>query len=95
MTEPNELIHQSLRLKTMAALYADVGEKRMEFKRLKTLVGATDGNLWTHLSALESAGYIELDKVFVGNRLRTCVAITPPGIAAFRKHAPYLRGIIG
>ena len=94
MVGPNELIHQSLRLKIMAALNAARNEGPLEFTRLRTLVGATDGNLSTHLSTLETAGYVALEKDFVGKKPRTRVAITSAGATAFREHTAYLRDII-
>lgn len=94
MVGPNELIHQSLRLRIMAALNAARNDDPLEFKRLKILVGATDGNLSTHLSTLEGAGYVALEKDFVGKKPRTRAAITKAGAAAFREHTAYLRDII-
>jgi len=94
MAAPNELIHQALRLKIMAALNAARASGPLEFNRLKALVGATDGNLSTHLSTLENAGYATLEKDFVGKKPRTRVTITKVGVAAFREHTDYLREII-
>ena len=93
MAEPNEIIHQSLRLKIMAALHASGGEP-LEFGRLKALTGATDGNLGSHLSTLEGAGYVRIEKDFVGKRPRTRASVTPAGGRAFRQHMDYLREII-
>ena len=79
----DEIIHQPLRLKIMAALRAlpdGKGEAcRLEFVRLKSIVGATDGNLGAHISALENAGYIEVEKDFVGKQPRTRVRLTRAG----------------
>ena len=94
MAAPDELIHQSLRLRIMAALHAARGGDGLEFSRLKALVGATDGNLGSHLTTLEGAGYVALAKDFVGRKPRTRAAITPAGDRAFRAHIAYLRGII-
>jgi DNA-binding MarR family transcriptional regulator len=94
MADPDELIHQSLRLKVMAALYAQRREAPLEFSALKTLTGATDGNLGSHLGALEKAGYIRIEKDFVGKRPRTRVAVTLTGGRAFRAHVDYLRDIV-
>lgn len=93
MADPDEIIHQSLRLKIMAALHASRSEP-LEFSRLKALVGATDGNLGSHLGTLEKAGYVQLAKDFVRNKPRTRATITPSGANAFRQHTEYLRGII-
>jgi DNA-binding MarR family transcriptional regulator len=94
MAESNDLIHQPLRLKIMAALNAAREEDPLEFNRLKALVQATDGNLSTHLSTLEGAGYVRIDKDFVGKKPRTRIAITRAGASAFRAHIAYLRDLI-
>jgi DNA-binding transcriptional ArsR family regulator len=94
MAQPNDLIHQALRLKIMAALNAACASGPLEFNRLKALVGATDGNLSTHLSTLEGAGYAKLEKDFIGKKPRTRVSITKLGATAFREHTDYLREII-
>lgn len=93
MAEADEIIHQSLRLKIMAALHASRNEP-LEFPRLKALVGATDGNLGSHLATLEKAGYIRLTKDIFRKKPRTRVLITPTGGQAFRRHTDYLRRII-
>jgi DNA-binding transcriptional ArsR family regulator len=90
---PDEIIHQSLRLKIMAALHAAAGEP-LDFGRLKALVGATDGNLGSHLTTLENAGYVLLAKDHVGKKPRTRIGLTPAGARAFRDHIAYLRDII-
>lgn len=94
MAAPDEIIHQSLRLRIMAALNAARAGDPLEFNRLKALIGATDGNLSTHLSTLESAGYVKLEKDFVGKKPRTRASITRAGATAFAGHTAYLRGIL-
>ncbi len=94
MAGPDELIHQSLRLRIMAALHAARGGDGLEFSRLKALVGATDGNLGSHLTTLEGAGYVSIAKDFVGRKPRTRAAITATGERAFRAHTAFLRDII-
>lgn len=88
------VIHQPLRLKIMAALFAARQLEPLEFTRLKALVGATDGNLGSHLGTLEGAGYVSIDKDFVNRKPRTRAAITREGERAFRKHVDYLRDVI-
>jgi DNA-binding MarR family transcriptional regulator len=90
----DELIHQPLRLKVMAALHAEPDGAPIEFPRLKRLVEATDGNLGSHLATLEKAGYVVLDKDFVGKKPRTRVSLTAEGRRAFRNHLAYLRDIL-
>jgi DNA-binding MarR family transcriptional regulator len=94
MAGPDEIIHQSLRLKIMASLYAGRTAEPLEFTRLRELVGATDGNLGSHLGTLEKAGYVRIDKDFVGKRPRTRVAVTNDGARAFRHHIAYLRDVL-
>ena len=94
MAEPDELIHQPLRLKIMAGLSAALGGEPVEFSRLKSITQATDGNLGSHLAALDRAGYVMIAKDFVGKRPRTRVALTPEGRAAFRRHVAYLRELV-
>ena len=94
MDGPDELIHQSTRLKLTATLNAlHVGES-LEFARLKAILGATDGNMTTHLTALEKAGYIDIVKDFVGKKPRTRVALSRKGRRAFRQHVAYLKATI-
>jgi DNA-binding MarR family transcriptional regulator len=90
----NEIIHQSVRLKIMAALSVLGRDEAMEFTRLKGLVGATDGNLGAHLETLEKAGYVAIDKLFVGKRPQTRIKATRAGRRAFAEHVAYLREIL-
>ncbi len=94
MNAPNEIIHQSMRLKIMSALSALRPGAKLEFQELKALLGATDGNLGTHLATLESAGYITVEKDFVGKKPRTRATITRAGRRAFEQHVEYLRDVI-
>lgn len=94
VSEPDEIIHQSLRLKIMAALYAEREREPLEFARLKAIVQATDGNLGSHLTTLEKAGYVAVAKDFVGKKPRTRLSVTPAGASAFRKHVDYLRDVL-
>ena len=58
MAELDDIIHQPLRLKIMAALNALPAGAGLEFSRLKKLTGATDGNLGAHIETLAKAGYV-------------------------------------
>ena len=94
MPELDELIHQPLRLKIMAALHAEREAGPVEFSRLKAITQATDGNLGSHLTTLEKAGYVEIAKDFVGKRPRTRASLTQVGAKAFRRHVDYLRAVV-
>jgi DNA-binding MarR family transcriptional regulator len=91
----DEIIHQSVRLKIMAALNALAPRREaIEFTRLKALVGATDGNLGSHLDTLVKAGYVAVDKRFENRKPQTRISMTPAGRRAFAEHVAYLREIL-
>ena len=94
MSGPNEVIHQSVRLKIMAALNVLTADAALEFTRLKSLANATDGNLGAHLDTLERAGYVAIEKLFVGKKPQTRIRVTPAGRRAFAEHVAYLREIL-
>jgi DNA-binding MarR family transcriptional regulator len=94
MGAPDEIIHQSLRLRVMAALNAEPDHAPLDFTSLRRLVQATDGNLGSHLATLERASYIRIEKDFVDRRPRTRVFITREGARAFRSHVAYLRDML-
>src|SRR5882672_2090652 len=93
MAELDDIIHQPLRLRIMAALNA-LPAAALEFSRLKKLTGATDGNLGAHIETLAKAGYVAVDKAFVGKKPQTTVTATPQGRGAFARHVATLREII-
>lgn len=92
--EPDEIIHQSMRLRIAATLNALGVAEQLEFGRLKAALGATDGNLATHLTALEKAGYIAAEKDFVGKKPRTRLSLTKEGRKAFERHVAYLKNLL-
>ncbi len=94
MNGPNEIIHQSTRLRIMAALDTLDPQAALEFTRLKGLVRATDGNLGAHLETLERAGYVAIEKLFVGKKPQTRIRATASGRRAFAEHVAYLREIL-
>ena len=94
MGGPDEIIHQSTRLKIAATLNALPEGEMLEFGRLKAIMNATDGNMGTHLTALEKAGYVEVAKDFLGKKPRTRIALSPAGRAAFKRHVSFLKALI-
>jgi DNA-binding MarR family transcriptional regulator len=91
---PDEIVHQSTRLRILAALDAEPDRAPLDFTRLKSVLETTDGNLGAHLATLEKAGYVAVDKQPVGKRTRTLVSITPEGRKAFLGHLSFLRAIM-
>lgn len=90
----DDIIHQPLRLKIMAALNCLPPRESLEFSKLKSIVVATDGNLGAHIATLERANYITVEKDFVGKKPRTRISITRQGHRAFIQHVAYLREIL-
>lgn len=76
----DEVIHGRLRLGVMAYLSSG---GTADFGELKTRLQATDGNLSVHLRKLEDAGYVAIDKSFVGKKPLTRISLTEAGRAAF------------
>ncbi|RYY28203.1 MAG: ArsR family transcriptional regulator [Sphingomonadales bacterium] len=91
---PDEVVHQTTRLRILAALDAEPDSKPLDFSRLKGVTEATDGNLGAHLATLEKAGYVSIEKEPAGKRFRTLVSLTDTGRAAFLAHLAFLKSIV-
>lgn len=85
------LLHQNIRSKLMSLLIAN---EELPFKALKEYLEVTDGNLSSHLSKLEKAGYVRIEKRFEGKRPRTTVHITEEGREAFKNYIDALKKFI-
>lgn len=66
----------------------------VDFNELKELLEVTDGNLASHLRALEKAEFVKMEKSFVGRKPKTSYAATPSGKKAFEDHINALEKII-
>ena len=94
MSELDNIIHQPVRLRIMSALVAlDAGEQ-MDFIYMRNLLKVTDGNLGAHLSKLEEAGYVKIEKTFESRKPRTYISAADKGRDAFAEHIAALRQII-
>ena len=94
MAELNEIIHQTVRLRIMAALVTLEPHDEVDFTYLRDLLGVTDGNLGAHLRKLEEAGYIAVNKTFVERKPRTFVSATSEGCLIFQEHVAALESIL-
>jgi DNA-binding MarR family transcriptional regulator len=94
MAELNETIHQTVRLRIMAALVTLDAGNEVDFTYLRDLLDVTDGNLGAHLRKLEEAGYIAVNKVFVERKPHTFVAATAAGRKVFQEHVAALESIL-
>lgn len=88
----DEVIHGRIRLGVMVYL-ADTGSA--EFTELKTALDTTQGNLSTHLTKLEEAGYVEATKRFVGKKPQTTLRLTKSGRKAFADYVEALGSLLG
>ncbi|MCU0444807.1 MAG: transcriptional regulator [Microscillaceae bacterium] len=66
----------------------------VDFNTLKELLQATDGNLATHLTALEQLQYIEFKKEFVGKKPKTSYRVSSTGKKAFSEHLNALENLL-
>ncbi len=87
----DEVIHQSTRLRIMTALNLLADDEFVNFVRLKALVEVSDGNLGAHLETLGRAGYVRVDKQFIGKKPQTMIFITAAGREAYLSHIAQLR----
>ena len=87
----NKVFDSRVRLGIMSIL---VLEDDVDFKQLKDLLEITDGNLASHLTALEKANYIEVIKSFVGRRPNTKYNVTAIGRKAFTDHLEFLEKLL-
>lgn len=85
------VIHERARLGIVSALAAN---ERLSFVELKSLLGATDGNLSAHTRKLEDAGYIVARKRFEGRVPRTEYELTAVGRAALERYVEHMEALI-
>ncbi len=86
------LLHSQLRLAVMSILIA---VEEADFVYLKEKTEATAGNLSVQIDKLNEAGYIEVEKSFVGKKPRTTCRITTLGRKAFELYVKALKDYIG
>lgn len=88
MKELDPLLHSQLRLAVMSIL---MNVEEADFVYLKEKTDATAGNLSVQIDKLSSAGYISVDKGFVGRKTRTVCQVTEQGRKAFEEYVEALR----
>jgi DNA-binding MarR family transcriptional regulator len=87
----DELIHAPTRLEIVSLLAA---AQWADFKYIRDELGLSDSALSKQLSTLESAGYVEVHRRFVGKRPRTSASLTAAGRHAFDQHVKALQKIL-
>ena len=88
----DKLIHEPARLSIMAHLYV---VESADFLFLMRQTGLTFGNLSSHMTKLEAAGYIEVKKEFKGKKPHTMLLLTKEGRAAFKKYHSNMKSMLG
>jgi len=88
LSEVDRVLHEPARTIVVALLYP---LECADFRFLQTESRLTKGNLSSHLSKLERAGYVEIEKTFAGKVPRTLYYLTDDGRTAFNSYRDHLR----
>lgn len=91
MEQFDKAFENRVRLQIMSVLAVN---SAYDFNSLKDLLQLTDGNLASHLKALEKEEYISITKSFIGRKPNTQYTITQKGKDAFKKHLQVLENLI-
>lgn len=87
----NKFFESRVRLGIMSVLMV---QNKIDFNSLKETLNLTDGNLASHLRALENKEYIKVKKKFVGRKTQTTYEATDTGKEAFKDHLDALESLI-
>ncbi len=87
----NKAFESRIRLGIMSIL---VVNDSVDFATLKAQLQVTDGNMASHLTALEKLQYIEVSKQFIGRKPNTSYAVTEAGRKAFQDHLNALERLL-
>jgi DNA-binding MarR family transcriptional regulator len=87
----NKAFDHRVRLGVMAVLMAN---DNVSFTELKEALDLTDGNLASHVAALEKAKYVEVSKQFVGKKPNTTYTASKEGKQAFQDHLMALEKLL-
>jgi DNA-binding MarR family transcriptional regulator len=91
VTGLDEVVHQRVRLGILAIAHE---ARRVEFGYLRIQLDLTAGNLSKHLSVLETAGLIDIEKGYEGKRGRTWITLTSAGTTALAEEIGRLKVLI-
>jgi DNA-binding MarR family transcriptional regulator len=91
LADIDQVIHAPARLMVLTYLYV---VESADYVFLIHLTGLTWGNLSTHLTKLEEAGYVAIDKEFRGKKPHTTVRLTEQGRAAFQAYKKSMQQVL-
>ena len=87
----NKAFESRIRLGIMSILMVN---SWVDFGTMKEMLNITDGNLASHITALEKMSYVEVKKQFVGKKPNTSYGITKQGKKAFSEHLDALENLL-
>ncbi|MFC2028578.1 winged helix-turn-helix domain-containing protein [Chloroflexota bacterium] len=90
VTELDRMVHEPARLAVMSLLYVI---ESAEFTFVMNQTGLTWGNLSAHMSKLEEAGYIAVEKGYKGKRPLTTLSLSPEGRKAFKDYVSKMKNL--
>jgi DNA-binding MarR family transcriptional regulator len=91
VTGLDDVVHQRVRLGILTIAHE---ARRVEFGYLRTQLNLTAGNLSQHVTVLETAGLVGVEKGYEGRRGRTWITLTPAGSAALAEEIGRLKLLI-
>jgi DNA-binding HxlR family transcriptional regulator len=91
LTDFNKAFESKVRLGIMSVLMVN---DTVDFNTLKDLLNLSDGNLASHIKALEELNYIIVEKQFIGKKPNTTYSATKEGKKAFNTHLKALENLI-
>jgi DNA-binding MarR family transcriptional regulator len=91
LVDIDQIIHAPVRLMVMTYLYV---VESADFVFLRNMTGLSWGNLSTHLSKLEEAGYVDIEKTYKGKKPHTVIRLTEQGRNAFSDYKRQLKGVL-
>jgi DNA-binding MarR family transcriptional regulator len=87
----DKVFESRIRLGVMSIL---IVSDPVDFNTLKQMLNVTDGNLASHISALEKNKYIKIKKKIIGKKTNTAYSVTNSGRSAFTNHLNALEQLI-
>ena len=87
----NKVFDSRIRLGIMSILSVN---ESADFTTIKELLDITDGNLASHMKALENAGYVIATKQFIGRKPNTRYSLTDLGVSSFKEHINALEELL-
>jgi DNA-binding transcriptional ArsR family regulator len=92
LPELDPVVHGKLRLAVLSLL---IGVPEADFTWLREKTGSTDGNLGAQMLKLEDAGYVAMEKRFMGRKPQTLYRLTTSGRDALAAYVAALKQLLG